>query len=140
MNDYGYLSVIVTNQRGVALGRMSLETVNAIHDQLRQKIAEQGLNLTAIYLCPHDHGVCTCRKPEPGMLLQAAQDWQIDLANSWMIGDAPRDIEAGRRAGCHTVLVGVNEEKIAADFSVATMSDLPKFLRTHLRATARVAP
>jgi D-glycero-D-manno-heptose 1,7-bisphosphate phosphatase len=99
--DAGWRVIVVTNQRGIALGRMSHEAVDEIHDRLR------ALPVDGIYVCPHEEGLCDCRKPGIGLLLQAAADFpDIDLAGSVMIGDSDRDMEAGRRAGCRTIRVG----------------------------------
>ena len=128
----GYKAVVITNQRGVALGKMSLQTVQAIHDRMREILKTHGVALDGIYFCPHDHGQCTCRKPQPGMLIQAAGDLGLDLARSWMIGDDARDVEAGRRAGCHTVFVGRQGKVPNAEWQVADMALVPAFLSGHL--------
>lgn len=121
----GYDAIIVTNQRGVALGLMSAETVEDIHRRLRGVLKEQhGLELLDIRYCPHDRDACDCRKPKPGMILEAALRHQIDLSRSWMIGDSPRDAEAGRAAGCKTILVGNKADPILADAIFADMQAL----------------
>lgn len=121
----GYAAVIVTNQRGVALGLMSAETVEDIHRRLRAVLKDQhGLDLLDIRYCPHDRDACDCRKPKPGMILDAARLHQIDLSRSWMIGDSPRDAEAGRAAGCQTILVGAKADPALADATFADMQSL----------------
>jgi D-glycero-D-manno-heptose 1,7-bisphosphate phosphatase len=101
----GYRVIVVTNQPDVASGRQSREVVEAMHRCLHDHLA-----LDDIYVCYHsDAHACDCRKPRPGMLLEAARSWSISLAESFMIGDRWRDIEAGQRAGCKTVWVR-NEE------------------------------
>jgi D-glycero-D-manno-heptose 1,7-bisphosphate phosphatase len=103
----GFASVIITNQRCVALGRLSRADLESMHARLRDVLRnDHGLALTDVYYCPHDNGECDCRKPKPGMLLAAAGRHGLDLAASWMVGDSPGDVEAGRAAGCRTVLVG----------------------------------
>lgn len=103
----GYVAVIVTNQRGVALGKMTMDEVHAMHERLRKHLATEGLELLDIFVCPHGDNAHPDRKPNPGMLLEAARKHGLDLSRSWMIGDSERDIEAGRRAGCAgTVFVG----------------------------------
>lgn len=103
-----FARIVVTNQSGVARGLISLEALQEIHAKLR---AESGDGIDALYFCPHhpQEGAspcsCACRKPSPGMLLRAAQDHGIELERSWLVGDAPRDIEAGQRAGCRTICV-----------------------------------
>ncbi len=109
----GYQAVIITNQSGVARGIVSEEMLGRIHERLTELLAQKGATLDGIYYCPyHPEGVIPkyrqdsdWRKPEPGMLLAAAEDMNIDLTRSWMIGDSPRDVEAGRRAGCRTILL-----------------------------------
>lgn len=121
----GYVAVIVTNQRGVALGRMSAETVDEMHRRLRAILQERhGLELLDIRTCPHERDRCQCRKPKPGMILDAARLHGIDLSQSWMVGDSPSDAEAGRAAGCRTILVGKKGAPGLADVLLPDMSAL----------------
>ncbi len=102
LHEQGWLVIVVTNQRGVALGRMTLADVDEIHRRLRELAP-----VDAVYVFPHDRDSCRCRKPGTGMFEDALRDFpDIDLAASVVIGDAPSDIEAGQRLGCRTVLVG----------------------------------
>jgi D-glycero-D-manno-heptose 1,7-bisphosphate phosphatase len=98
----GYRLIVVTNQPDVGAGRQQQGTVEAIHQHMRG-----ALPLDDVRVCYHTdaHG-CQCRKPKPGMLLDAAAAWEIDLRRSFMVGDRWRDIEAGRAAGCRTILIG----------------------------------
>jgi D-glycero-D-manno-heptose 1,7-bisphosphate phosphatase len=97
----GYLLIVVTNQPDVARGRQTRSAVDAINQKLRELVS-----VDDVLVCPHDDADrCACRKPAPGLLLQAADRWDIDLADSVMVGDRWRDIEAGRRAGCRTVFL-----------------------------------
>jgi D-glycero-D-manno-heptose 1,7-bisphosphate phosphatase len=96
----GYLLVVVTNQPDVARGAQTQEAVDAIHQRLRAE-----LPLDAVYSCCHDGDGCNCRKPKPGLLLNAAAELDIDLARSFMIGDRWRDVDAGAGAGCRTVFL-----------------------------------
>ena len=122
--DMGYEAVIATNQRGIATGALKRENVEEIHSRLREQLAyEYGVSLLDIMCCPHDNDSCTCRKPQPGLLLEAAQRHQLDLSRSWMIGDKPTDMAAGKSAGCRTILVG-EESSDLADFSFKTMPEL----------------
>ena len=117
LREAGYRLVVVTNQGGVARGRYGEEDVDKVHREiaglLDQAAGRRGL-IDRFYYCPyHPEAILPeyrrehpWRKPRPGMLLQAARDLALDLSASWMIGDQPRDIEAGRAAGCRTVLVG----------------------------------
>ncbi len=115
LREAGYRVVVVSNQSGVARGLFSEAQLASIHARLGELLAGEGTRLDAIYYCPYLDGpdavveryrrTSELRKPSPGMLLQAAADLAIDLRRSWMVGDGQRDIEAGRRAGCRTVLI-----------------------------------
>jgi histidinol-phosphate phosphatase family protein len=121
----GFEAVIVTNQKCVAKGIVTVATLEEMHRRLLRTLERQhGLSLLDILYCPHEDGACACRKPQPGMLLEAARKHGIDLARSWMIGDNERDVEAGRRAGCRTILVAGEAAESAADFRVASMGEL----------------
>lgn len=118
INNSGYLAIVVTNQPGIAQGRLTRQTLQIIHNKMETLLGQEGAFLNRIYYCPHhpDKGFegeipelkidCSCRKPKTGMLQQAAKDFNIDLKASWMIGDSQRDIQTGQNAGCHTALVG----------------------------------
>jgi D-glycero-D-manno-heptose 1,7-bisphosphate phosphatase len=102
LRERGWRVVVVTNQRGVALGRMSLADVEEIHRRLREAAP-----LDAVYLCPHERDSCDCRKPNTGMFRQAQAEFpDIRFEEGVVIGDAESDMEAGRRLGCRTILVG----------------------------------
>jgi len=110
----GFLLIVVTNQSGVARGYCTLADIDRLHDYMRRQLALFNLTLAGIYVCPHHPDgapggaftvECSCRKGQPGMLLQAAEDLSIDLSRSYMIGDKLSDIEAGYRAGCSPLLV-----------------------------------
>lgn len=106
LNAAGWKVVVFTNQSAVGRGLLTAETLDAIHDRLRQELAAAGAALTAVYACIHHPTAgCDCRKPLPGMLLQAAREHNIDLAKSYAIGDSPRDIAAAHAAGCIPLLV-----------------------------------
>jgi D-glycero-D-manno-heptose 1,7-bisphosphate phosphatase len=97
----GYLLVLATNQPGIARGTLTREVLNEMHRRLEDEIA-----LDAVYVCPHtDADGCACRKPKPGLLLQAARELTIDLAGSFFVGDTERDTRAGERAGVRTILL-----------------------------------
>jgi D-glycero-D-manno-heptose 1,7-bisphosphate phosphatase len=114
LRDAGWAVVVVTNQSVVARGLVTENELRQIHRVMERQLRERGAILDAIYYCPHHpegtvaryRAVCDCRKPEPGMLLRAAKDLDLDLAVSVMVGDTPSDMQAGRRAGCRTVLIG----------------------------------
>ena len=114
----GYLLIIVSNQSGVAMGYFKEEALIAVKERIRELLAEHQLNLDGFYYCPnHPDGMvkeyaidCDLRKPKPGLILRAAAEHQIDLSESWMIGDILHDIEAGHRAGCKAILINNGNE------------------------------
>ncbi|HWB91792.1 MAG TPA: HAD family hydrolase, partial [Puia sp.] len=108
----GFMLVLITNQSGIVLGYFTEPELRNALEHLRDLLAAQDIHLTASYYCPHapDIQSCDCRKPQPGLLLRAARELDLDLQNSWMIGDILDDVEAGRRAGCHTVLIDNGNE------------------------------
>ncbi len=115
LSAFDYTLVVVTNQPGVALGRFDQRALNALEQGLRELLAAAGVTLAGFYACPHapaadPNFACACRKPAPGLLFAAAEALDIDLARSWMVGDILDDIEAGRRAGCRTLLLDVGHE------------------------------
>lgn len=102
----GWRVFVYTNQAGVGRGIMSLKDLDIVHQRLQLLAHGAGGKIQQIYACPHHPDAqCNCRKPKPGMLLQAALEHGIDLARSYAVGDSPRDIAAAKRAGCATVLV-----------------------------------
>lgn len=118
LQQLGYAIFVVSNQSGVAKGLFTEAALEPVQQRVASLLAQYGVMLDGFYYCPHspDGAVnryaiaCTCRKPMPGMLLRAASEHGIDLARSWMIGDILHDIEAGRRAGCRTVLIDNGNE------------------------------
>jgi histidinol-phosphate phosphatase family protein len=114
----GYRLFVVSNQSGVARGYFAEAALAGVERRLRELLAECGVELAGFYYCPHYPGgsvpafavACDCRKPAPGMLVKAARDWDVDLTRSWLIGDILDDVEAGRRAGCRTVLLDNGHE------------------------------
>lgn len=114
----GFRLVVITNQSGLARGLFTVADLDRMHAYLRERLAAQGVWLDAIYYCPHHpDGVvpglairCGCRKPAPGMLLRAADELGLSLADSWLVGDILDDVEAGHRAGCRSVLVDLGTE------------------------------
>ncbi len=123
----GWKRVLVTNQAGVGRGVITLDQVRQVHTHLLQQVETTGVTLDTILMCPHtEEAQCTCRKPEPGMLLAAAEGLGIDLAQSWMIGDSWRDMWCGHAAGCRTILltcgVELTEDAVAqADYVRANL-------------------
>ena len=113
LNDAGFLVIVVTNQSGVARGYYEESAISSLHRHLDAELARFGAAIDGYYFCPHhpEYGTdnhtkfCVCRKPRAGMLLQAANDFSLDLASSYLIGDKLADVEAGLNAGCHPILV-----------------------------------
>ena len=141
INDIGYLTIIVTNQPVIARGEISFEELEKIHNKMETLLGEKGAYLDAIYYCPHhpDKGYqgenlslkidCECRKPKPGMLFKAAQDCNINLNLSWMVGDSKNDIQAGINAGCKTALIHNNFQFFG---QTVTVSSLLTFVEQYL--------
>lgn len=145
----GFTVVVVSNQSGVARGMFDEVATQAVNARVQQKLleADPAAVIDATEYCPHHPDApvekyrvkCDCRKPKPGMLLRAARDLDLDLAASWMVGDAPRDIEAGKAAGCRTILfldpslaaspAAREPEKVAPDYRVTTLSEAAEILR-----------
>ena len=117
INQSGYLAIGATNQPVIARGEVTWEGLEEIHRKLETLLGQEGAYLDDIFICPHhpdrnflgecpEYKVdCGCRKPKPGLLLRAAEKYNIDLAGSWMIGDSQRDVDAGTAAGCRTILL-----------------------------------
>jgi D-glycero-D-manno-heptose 1,7-bisphosphate phosphatase len=114
----GYLLILVSNQSGVAHGYFAEKDLTAVQERLQDLLRPSGVQIDAFYFCPHHPEgqleayvkVCQCRKPQPGMILQAAAAYNIDLLKSWMIGDILNDVEAGNNAGCKTILINNGNE------------------------------
>ena len=133
INESGYLAIVITNQPVIARGEVTWEELEEIHNKMETLLGQKGAYLDAIYFCPHhpDKGFegeipelkidCDCRKPKPGMIFRAAEDYNIDLSLSWMVGDGKNDVLAGMNAGCKTALVGV--EDYGQDVTVDTLQE-----------------
>jgi histidinol-phosphate phosphatase family protein len=135
LGSLGAPIVVVSNQAGVGRGLIPRERVDEIHRRMSTSIEHQGAQIERIYWCPHTIDEdCPCRKPKPGMLLDAADHLGIDLARSIFVGDATTDIEAGRRAGCRTVLVltGRGRESVAALSGGGRRSHVPDAIAADL--------
>ena len=142
INESGYLAIVVTNQPVIARGEVMFEGLETIHNKMETLLGKEGAYLDAIYFCPHHpHSGyegevkelkidCDCRKPKPGMLLIAAEDLNIDLSQSYMVGDGENDIKAGKAAGCKTVLLNTECEYYGQDICVARLKD---FVDEYLR-------
>lgn len=144
LRDADYTVVLVSNQPGIAKGHMSREVFDRIKEKMKEELAEGGACLDGEYYCLHHPEAvvaelrtdCECRKPKPGLLLQAARDFDIDLSRSWMIGDGLTDVLAGKAAGCQTTLLG----RMKCDVC-RMMDDLdarPDGIATHLAEAVRI--
>jgi D-glycero-D-manno-heptose 1,7-bisphosphate phosphatase len=121
LGSLGFLRIVVTNQPDVARGTQQRDVVEAIHQRLRDYVS-----LDDIRVCYHDDDdLCDCRKPKPGLLVSAAHDWGIDLASSFMIGDRWRDVEAGQRAGCATILIDAQHAQPSTIKPTVRVDSLP---------------
>lgn len=138
INSSGYLAIVVTNQPVIARGEVTLDQLQEIHNKMETLLGAAGAYLDAIYFCPHHSHKgfegeikqlkidCDCRKPKPGMLISAAKEFNIELAQSWMIGDGERDIKAGKAAGCKTALIGTGE--FEQDVTVQSLQEFVSYL------------
>lgn len=140
INNSGYLAIVVTNQPVIARGEVSFEQLDKIHNKMETLLGLEGAYLDGIYFCPHHpHSGyegevkelkfdCECRKPKPGMLLKAVENYNINLSQSWMVGDGKNDIQAGKNAGCNTALIGTGEygQEITADSLVDAIDKILK--------------
>lgn len=133
INRMGYLVIVVTNQPVIARGEVSFDELEEIHKKMETLLGQEGAYVDAVYFCPHhpDKGFageipelkmdCECRKPKPGMLLKAAEDFHIDLSQSWMVGDGENDIKAGKAAGCRTALIGTDEKDYGQTVTIPSL-------------------
>jgi histidinol-phosphate phosphatase family protein len=125
LNQHGFKVIIITNQSGIARGYFTEETLAKIHDKMRDELAKQGAWVDAIYYCPHHpDDNCQCRKPKPKLALQAAEDYNIDLDGSFVVGDLPMDIGLGKAIGSRTILIEtapINTESPKPDIVVSDL-------------------
>ena len=136
INSSGYLAIVITNQPVIARGEVSVEELHTIHNKMETELGKDGAYLDGIYYCPHHPHKgyegevlelkidCECRKPKPGMLFKAKEDFNIDLSVSWMVGDSKSDVEAGKNAGCRTALIG--DKNYGQDMAVSSLLDFVK--------------
>lgn len=149
LNNAGFLVIIVTSQPNISKGFLTFNELENVHEYMKVLLAKREAYVDAIYVCPHHPKKgfkgeipelkinCNCRKPKPGMLLQAIKDFDIDVENSWMVGDSKGDIIAGQRAGVKTIFVtegggsgSKHEEKLAynPDFTELNLSEAVKVI------------
>jgi D-glycero-D-manno-heptose 1,7-bisphosphate phosphatase len=138
INASGCLAIVATNQPVIARGEVTFDELAEIHNKMETLLGHEGAYLDGIYFCPHHPHKgfegevpelkfeCECRKPKAGMLSKAAEDFNIDLSQSWMIGDGENDILAGKAAGCRTALIG--NESFGQDITAETLSEAVKLI------------
>lgn len=120
-----YMVFIVTNQAGLAEGLISWDEFNAINDKVLELIGPSDIKVLKTYVCPHgENNACECRKPKPKLLFDAAKEYDIDLASSWMIGDRPSDVMTGFNAGTKTILVKTGVPTVESDQATITLPSL----------------
>jgi len=112
LQKMGYMLIIITNQGGIARKKYSFADTDAFHKELLGRLEDKGVSISDIYYCPHHHTIekCLCRKPEPLMLEKAMARYDINPSSSYFIGDKESDMEAGRRAGVHGILIAANSD------------------------------
>jgi D-glycero-D-manno-heptose 1,7-bisphosphate phosphatase len=111
LNRAGFSVIVITNQRCIAKGLVTVPGLERMHRQMCETLARAGATVDEVYYCPHEaESSCACRKPAPGMLLEAARTHYIELGASWMVGDSDIDVQAGRYAGCKTVRISTAKE------------------------------
>jgi len=127
-----YSVILITNQAGIAEGRINEDDFWRIHNKVLDMLSPSGIKILKTYMCPHGPADnCECRKPKPTMLLQAAKEFDIDLANSWMVGDHESDVKAGLNAGTKAILVKTAnkpEDSDDATYTAPTLLDAVKFI------------
>jgi D-glycero-D-manno-heptose 1,7-bisphosphate phosphatase len=146
INRLGYLAIVITNQPVIARGEVDFETLDLIHMKMETELGKHGAYIDGLFYCPHhpDKGFsgerpeykidCDCRKPKPGMILQAAQKFNINLAESFMVGDDMRDVNAGKAAGCKTALItGLQTENQTGEVSGIYCASLKEFSEAYLQ-------
>jgi len=153
LKEMGYKLVVVSNQSAVARGIVTEEVLDEIHNRLKQMLAEKGAFLDQIYYCPyHPDGVIpkyrkesNWRKPNPGMLVAAAEEMDIDLGQSWSIGDSRLDVEAGSRAGCKTILIDHSpypkqpgQGEVAADYRAVNIKEAVNIIKRYHRSSGEM--
>jgi len=153
LNARGVVTCVISNQSGVARGYLTESDLHVIHERLRSDLKEGGASLDRIYYCPHYpdgmppyNTICDCRKPKPGMILQGIQEFSLDPARSFVVGDRTVDILAGRAAGASAILVltGYGKESlrectsggIIIDYVAETIGDAVTFILTQLQERA----
>ena len=145
LNDTGWLAILITNQAGVARGYFAEELIGAVHNILADELERSGAQLDAIYYCPHHPSIgappyqldCDCRKPKPGLIRRAAEEFDIDLAASWMIGDRYGDIEFAHNAGVRAAFVLSGYGRGEWEYQRETWRQQPNLVAENLLAAVK---
>jgi D-glycero-D-manno-heptose 1,7-bisphosphate phosphatase len=132
LSGLGWRIFLISNQRGIARGMVAAADVERIHQAISQQVRSAGGEIAQVYVCPHDYSdKCDCRKPSPGMILQAAREHSLDLAQSWIVGDSLSDMQAGHSAGCRTAYLGEGEYE-TADITAPSLAAFVEELQKQL--------
>ncbi len=137
LNEAGFKVVIITTQSGVARGYFTIETLQRVNKRLTEILKKDGAQIDGIYFCPHHPDEnCECRKPKPGLILKAKRKFNLNLKNSWVVGDKKEDIELGKNAGSKSILVltGYGKEtkkKVKPDYTVSNIKEAVKIILKH---------
>jgi len=124
--EKGYLNIVITNQPDIARGKMSEAELQKMHDLLQKEIP----TIDAIYVCLHDDpDNCDCRKPKPGLILEAGKDFGIDYQQSYVVGDSIKDIEAGKQAGCKTIFLTKDSTLIDCNFMINDLKEIDQIIK-----------
>ncbi len=144
LNDNGFMVIIISNQSGIGRGMFNEQDLESIHQKMTDLLQKENAFIDDIFYCPHHPEAkvekfrkdCTCRKPLPGMIIKAAMNHEIDLDQSYCVGDEERDIEAGKNAGCRTIRITEQADfESKADYKVNDLTQAVKIvLRTKVEA------
>lgn len=133
LNENGFKVIVITNQSGIARGYFTEETLNQIHKKMQDELALYGATIDGIYYCPHHpDGKCDCRKPETALFHKAAAEHNIDFKSSYMVGDMPLDIAAGKALGCNAILVttefNISPPDTRADYTASSLLEAVQWI------------
>jgi D-glycero-D-manno-heptose 1,7-bisphosphate phosphatase len=145
LNDNCWLAIVITNQAGVARGYFAEDMIHTVHDSLKESLESEGATLDAIYYCAHHPSVgeppyrfdCDCRKPKPGLIRRAAEDFSIDLEQSWMVGDRYSDVELARNAGVKSAFVMSGYGRGEWEHQRSSWTQQPDLVAEHLLAAVK---
>lgn len=135
-NQSGYYVVVISNQRGIARGLCSRRQVDELNEKMVKELKSKDAEIHKVYICPHDNGECSCRKPNPGMFYMAEEElWKerkekVDKIHSWMIGDSASDVEAGRAYGVKTIWIQSSDKisSVNADYTAKSLYEAVRFV------------